>query len=146
MAATTVTIKYVGSLHELIREGKAIARTMQVTGSYVDEPVMVNGYKNDGATGDNKSYGRSVYATNVSGFDTFPGLKPMGSATAKFAYFEKAILAAEEAKKAGTNNEGVSFTVDGYEDELYWEQMCANMVDNGFFSKVGTKTFGKDVA
>lgn len=144
MAAINVTIKYVGILHETIREGMPIANMMKHTGSYIDGPVMTEGYKNDGNTGDKNSYEKSIYATNVYGKAILEGLDPMAHTPAKFAHFEQARYAAIEAKKKGQANAGVTFEVEGHEEVLYWEQICKAMVDNGFFSKVGTKTFGVD--
>lgn len=144
MAAVNVTIKYVGILHEAVREGMPIANMMKHTGSYIDAPVMTEGYTNDGNTGDKKSYGPSIYATNVYSKVSFEGLDPMAHTPAKFAHFEQARHAAIEAKKKGQANAGVTFEVEGHKEVLYWEQMCKAMVDNGFFSKVGTKTFGVD--
>ena len=144
MATINVTIKYVGVLHETVREGMPIANMMKHTGSYIDAPVMTEGYKNDGNTGDKNSYGKSIYATNVYGKVSFEGLEPMAHTPATFAHFEQARYAAIEAKKKGVANDGVTFEVEGHKEVLYWEQMCKAMVDNGFFSKVGEKKFGKD--
>lgn len=141
--ATTVKIIYTGPAVELDRQGQNIFKMFTPDNSYVDGKAYVEGYTNPGEVGDGKSYGKSIYATNVDGWGSLPGLLPMASTTVKFAEFERAVLAAYEAKKAGTANTGITFDVDGYEDELYWNQMAANMWQTGFYIEVGTNKYGE---
>lgn len=142
--ATTIKIIYTGPVVDVDREGTAICRLFAPNNSYVDLPVFTDGYANEAAVGDGQSYGKSIYATNVSGWGKLPGLLPMASTTTRFAQFERAVIAAFEAKQAGTENTGITFTVDGYEEDIYWNQMAANMVDEGFYIKVGDKEYGED--
>lgn len=142
--ATTVKIIYTGPAVELDRQGQNIFKMFTPDNSYVDGKAYVEGYTNPGEVGDGKSYGKSIYATNVDGWGSLPGLLPMASTTVKFAEFERAVLAAYEAKKAGTENTGITFDVDGYEDELYWNQMAANIYQQGFFIQVGDNEYGEN--
>ena len=144
-----VKIIYNGPKVEVILRGMQIAAMLVPTGSYVDSPVYTNGYPIDvdqietAAYDQEKKYNKSIYATNVYGIPYFPGLLPEASATHKFAEFEVAALVAAEAAEKGEENKGVTFEVEGYEEELYWCQMCANMAELGFYSKVGDKEFGE---
>lgn len=90
--------------------------------------------------------GKSVYANNVDGRGYLEGLRPLANTTTPFAYFERAIIIANEAAASGGTNNGVTITIadDDYKARIYWEQMCANLVDNGFYSKVGSTEFGVD--
>lgn len=146
--ATNVMIKYVGRAAEVDRKGMEIARYFAPMNSYVDSPVYTEGYDPtaEGNYADGEAYGRSIYATNVYGHGELPGLLPMAHTTVKFAQFEIAKLVAFEAEKAGEENKGVEFEIEGYEEELYWKQMCRHMVDEGFYAKVGDEEFGEDSA
>lgn len=142
--ATNVQIIYTGPVVDADRVGQSIYRMFEPTGSYVDSNVFENGYTNPGSVGDGNSYGKSVYATNVDGWGSLPGLLPMASSVVRFAEFEQAIFAAKAAQDAGTTNEGITFAVDGYQEELYWNQMAPNFVPQGFYIKVGDKEYGDD--
>jgi hypothetical protein len=144
MATVNVKIVYTGPIVDEVRKGEEIARYFYPNNSYVDTPVFTEGYENADAVGDKKSYGKSIYATNVDGWGSCPGLLPNASFTGKFAEFEQAVLAAKEAAKAGTENTGITFEIDGYEDELYWTQMARNMYTQGFYIEVGDKKFGPE--
>lgn len=143
MAAINVTIIYAGPIVEEIRKGMSICRFFAPVNSYVDSPVYTDGFANEEGLGDGEAYGKSIYATNVDGFKTLPGLIPMKSNTTKFAQYERAIFAAKEAEEKGAENTGITFEVEGYEEEIYWNQIAANMVDQGFYTKVGDKEYGK---
>lgn len=142
--AVTILIKYVGRATEDVRRGMNICRVFLPNNSYVDSPVYTDGYANADEVGDGNSYGKSIYATNVNGWGTLPGLVPMASTTVKFAEFQRAVNVAIEAKKAGTENKGISFQVEGYQEELYWDQMAPHMVEQGFYIEVGDKKYGED--
>lgn len=144
--ATTVKIIYTGPAVEADRQGQSIYRMFVPDNSYVDGKAYTEGYTNPGSVGDGNSYGKSIYATNVDGWGSLPGLLPMASTTVKFAEFERAVLAAYEAKKAGTTNAGITFSIDGYEEELYWNQMAANMWETGFYIEVGSNKYGEEPA
>lgn len=139
----TVKIVYTGLVVDEIRPGMNIPRVFLPTSSYIDTPVFTQGYENKDGVGDGQSYGKSIYATNVDGWGKLFGLLPMASATGKFAQFERAIMKAFKAEKEGTDNEGVTFEVEGYEDELYWNQIAANMVELGFYIEVGDEKYGE---
>lgn len=141
--STTVTIIYKGPVVDEIRQGMNIPRLFNPDNSYVDSPVYTEGYPNEKGVGDGKSYGKSIYATNVDGWGKLPGLLPMAHTNVKFAQFERAVLAAVEAAKAGEENKGIKFDVEGYEEEIYWNQIARNMVDQGFYTKVGDKEYGE---
>lgn len=137
-----VIIKYVGPVVEdVVREGSNICKVFVPTGCYADTPVFTDGYP---VGAEEQEYGKSVYATNVEGRGMLPGLRPMAHTTVPFAQFERAAIAACEAKKNGTENTGITFEIEGYEQELYWVQMAGSMAAEGFFCKVGEKTFGTD--
>lgn len=140
--ATTITIIYTGPIVEDIRKGMEIARYFEPNNSYVDSPVFTDGYPNEAAAGDGKSYGKSIYATNVDGWGKLDGILPMASASVKLAQYERAIQAAIKAAEADEDNEGIEFEVDGYEDEIYWNQIAPHMVDQGFYTKVGDNEYG----
>ena len=142
--SVTVKILYTGAIVDDIRDGEQIARYFAPNNSYVDTPVFTKGYANEDGVGDGRSYGKSIYATNVDGWGSANGLLPNASFTGKFAQFERAKMAAAEAEKAGTENTGITFEIDGYEDEIYWNQMAANMWQEGFFIQVGDKEYGDD--
>ena len=133
----TVTIIYNGPIVDEIRKGASIPRYFAPADSYVDLPVMTEGFANADQLGDKGSYGKSIYATNVDGQGFLPGLIPMYSNTQKYAMFEKAVFAAKAAKDAGTANTGVSFEITGYEEELYWEQQGRALADEGFVVTLG---------
>ena len=142
--ATAVKIIYTGIIADVERIGSNIARLFLPTNSYVDTPVFTEGYANTDAVGDKGTYGKSIYATNVDGFGECPGLLPSASATVKFVQFERAILAAAAAKDAGTENTGITFNIEGYEDEIYWNQMAANLYTQGFYIEVGDNKYGDE--
>lgn len=143
MASITVKIIYTGSVVDDVRDGAQIARYFAPTNSYVDTPVFTDGYANADAVGDKGTYGKSIYATNVEGWGKLVGLLPMASTTVKFAQYERAALAAAEAQAKGEENTGITFEIEGYEDEIYWNQIAANMTDY-FYTKVGDKEYGTD--
>jgi hypothetical protein len=142
--SVAVKIIYLGAKFDEVRQGEQIARYFYPNNSYVDTPVFTKGYANEDAVGDKESYGKSIYATNVDGWGNCPGLLPSASATNKFVQFERAILAAAEAKKSGAENTGISFEIEGYEDEIYWNQMAQNMYQDGFYIEVGDKKYGPE--
>lgn len=128
-----VTIIYTGPIVDEIRKGMDIPRLFAPVNSYIDSPVFTEGFDNSTLKlGDKESYGRSIYATNVDDQAFLPGLIPMFSTAAKYAEFELAVRAAKEAEKAGTENEGITFEVEGYEEELYWTQQGRALADQGF--------------
>ena len=141
--ATNVTIIYAGRVGDEIRMGESIPRYFAPTNSYVDTPVFTEGFANVNNLGDGESYGKSIYATNVDGMGELNGLLPMKSFTGKLAQFERAILAAKEAKDKGAQNTGITFQITGYEDELYWNQIAGVMYPQGLYIKVGDKEYGK---
>ena len=141
--ATNVTIIYHGVIVDEIRQGMSIPRYFAPMNSYIDSPVYTEGFDNKDGLGDGESYGKSIYATNVDGWNFFPGLIPMNGNTTKFAQFQRAIFAAKDAEEKGAENTGITFEIDGYEEEIYWTQMGRNMVDQGFYTKVGDEEFGK---
>ena len=143
--ATTVTIVYNGPIVDTIRPGTSIPRYFDPANSYVDLPVMTEGFDNSVAQlGDKASYGKSIYATNVKGNGALWGLLPIFSGTQKYAMFEQAIFAAKAAEDAGTSNDGVTFdiTSGGYEEQLYWEQQGKALEDQGFVVTVTTEDDG----
>ena len=141
MSAIEVKIIYNGIVVDDVRSGMEIARYFAPMNSYVDSPVFTEGYPNDDAVGDKEAYGKSIYATNVEGFGKLFGLLPMASTTVKFAQYERAAQAAAVAEAKGETNEGITFEINGYEDEIYWNQMGANMADY-FYTKVGDNEYG----
>lgn len=140
-----VKIVYTGPVEEAIRRGMEIPRLFVPQNSYVDSPVYTEGYdaSAEGNYAAGESYGKSIYATNVDGWGFLPGLLPMASTTVKFAQYERAALAAAQAKLDGGENEGITFEIEGYEEEIYWNQIAPNMVDLGFYTKVGDKEYGE---
>ena len=142
--SVAVKIIYTGPIVDEVRDGAQIARYFFPQNSYVDTPVFEQGYENKDSVGDGESYGKSIYATNVEGWGSVNGLLPSASYTGKFVQFERAVLAAAEAKKAGTENTGIDFEIEGYEDEIYWNQMATNMFQEGFYIKVGDKEYGDE--
>lgn len=141
MASINVKIVYTGPVVDAVRNGMEIARYFAPQNSYIDSPVYTDGYENKDGVGDGESYGKSIYATNVEGWGKLAGLLPMASNTGKFAQYERAALAAAEAEKTGGKNEGITFDIEGYEDEIYWNQIAANMIEY-FYTKVGDKEYG----
>ena len=140
--ATKVTIIYTGPVVDLVRKGMDISRIFYPNDSYVDSPVFTEGYLNEEEVGDGEQYGKSVYATNVDGWGELAGLQPMAHTTVKFAQFERAVLAAKDALVNDTDNTGIEFDVEGYEEEIYWNQMGKHMVGAGFYTKVGDVEYG----
>lgn len=139
--ATQVKIIYNGPVVDIERKGMEIARYFEPQNSYVDSAVYTDGYPVDAEEAE-KKYGKSIYATNVYGWGELPGLLPMANTTVKFAQYERAALAAAEAEKAGEENKGIEFEIEGYEEEIYWNQMGANMAGY-FYTKVGDKEYGE---
>ena len=144
MATVNVKIVYTGPIVDDVRAGEQIARYFAPNNSYVDTPVFTQGYANEDAVGDKNSYGKSIYATNVDGWGSCPGLLPNASFTGKFAQFERAKMAAAEAEKSGAENTGITFEIEGYEDEIYWNQMASNMWQEGFYIEVGDNKYGTE--
>lgn len=144
MATVNVKIVYTGAIVDDVRDGAEIARYFAPMNSYVDTPVFTDGYANEDAVGDKKSYGKSIYATNVDGFGNCPGLLPEASYTGKFAQFQRAVLAAITAKNAGTENDGITFEIEGYEEEIYWNQMARNIFEQGYYIEVGDNKYGTE--
>lgn len=140
--ATQVKIIYRGPIVDDVRNGMQIARYFEPQNSYVDSPVYTDGYPNEDGVGDGQAYGKSIYATNVAGWGELAGLLPMASTTVKFAQYERAAMAAAEAKAKGEKNEGITFDIEGYEEEIYWNQIAANMTEY-FYTKVGDKEYGE---
>lgn len=143
--ATEIKIVYTGPVSEEIRAGMQIPRFFAPQNSYVDSAVYTEGYDPtaEGNYADGEAYGRSIYATNVDGWGRLPGLLPMASTTVKFAQYERAAMAAAEAELAGEENAGIEFEVEGYEEEIYWNQIAPHMVALGFYTKVGDKEYGE---
>jgi len=144
MANVEVKIIYNGPIVDEIRNGMEIARYFNPDNSYVDSPVFTDGYANEGQVGDKGTYGKSIYATNVDGWGSCPGLLPMASANGKLAQYERAVYAAKAAEEAGSENTGITFEITTYEDEIYWNQIAPNMVEQGFYTKVGDNEYGTD--
>lgn len=140
--AIKVTIIYNGPVVELDRKGMEICRIFVPDNSYIDSPVFTAGYPNEEGLGNKEAYGKSIYATNVVGWGEFPGLLPMASTTTKFAQFERAVIAKFNAEAKGEANTGIEFDVEGYMEEIYWNQMAPHMVDFGFYIAVGENEYG----
>lgn len=140
-----IKIIYGGPIVDEIRKGMNIPRIFEPTNSYVDSPVYTEGYDPtaEGAYASAEAYGKSIYATNVDGWGWLPGLLPMASTTVKFAQYERAAMAAAEAKAKGEKNEGITFEVDGYMEDIYWNQIAPHMVALGFYTKVGDREYGE---
>lgn len=139
----TVEIIYTGPVSEVVRPGMPISRIFLPNNSYVDSPVFTEGYPVD-AKEEDKKYGRSIYATNYDGRGILPGLLPMAHTTTRFAQFERAVIAAADAVAKEEENKGISFDIgDDYKEELYWVQMAKNMVELGFYIKVGDVEYGE---
>ena len=143
MAAIQVQIIFKGPVIDIERKGMEIARYFSPDNSYIDSAVYTAGYENADGVGDGEKYGKSIYATNVDGWGYLPGLLPMASTTTKFAQFERAVIAAFDAKAKEEENKGITFEVEGYEEEIYWNQIAENMVDLGFYTKVGDVEHGQ---
>lgn len=139
----TVEIIYTGPVSEVVRPGMPISRIFLPNNSYVDSPVFTEGYPVD-AKEEDKEYGRSIYATNYDGRGILPGLLPMAHTTTRFAQFERAVIAAADAVAKEEENKGITFDIgDDYKEELYWVQMAKNMVELGFYIKVGDVEYGE---
>ena len=122
-----VTIVYNGRTAEVERRGAPICSLFMPFGSYVDTPVFTEGYANPGTIGDGKSYEKSIYATNVHGMGLLYGLCPMFSYTGRLAWFERAIWEAADGEA-----DGVTFSIEGAEEELWWMQIANAMEGQGF--------------
>lgn len=142
MATVKVKIVYVGPVVEFDRRGMEIPRYFAPMNSYVDSPVYVDGYENKDELGDKESYGRSIYATNTDGWGHLPGILPMASFSGRFAEYARAAMVAMKAKIEDTENEGIEFEIEGYQEELYWNQMAPHLVGEGFYTKVGDEEYG----
>lgn len=125
--ATEVKIIYNGPVTEIKRIGSNIARIFLPNNSYVDSAI----------------YAGTIYDTNVAGWGKLTGLLPMASTTTKFAQFERAAISYANSQLVGGYNKGVTFEVDGYEEEIYWSQMATNLVDQGYYTKIGDTEYGK---
>ena len=135
--ATTVKIKYVGPVEDVIRNApNQIPAIFEPTNSYVDTIPYVSGYST--------YYGKSIYATNVDGWGKLAGLLPIASAPIKFAYFERAVIGAAQAKIEGTDIPVITVDAADAADTLWWTQMAPNFVGSGFYISVDDQIFGGD--
>lgn len=97
-------------------------------GSYVDLTKVV-----DGETVDLLG----IYATNIYealvGIQGNKGLDPLGSVTSKMGAFAIAVRSYLAAQAAGETDEGFTFAIDTYEDEIYWKQLAyAETIEGNF--------------
>lgn len=94
--AKNVTIKFVAPVEDAIRPGMNIPPYFTADNSYVDSKAYVDGVP---ASKDPEyaGYGKSVYATNVTGWGALPGLKPLETNTTRFAWFARAVEVAAAA-------------------------------------------------
>jgi hypothetical protein len=125
--ATEVKIVFNGPIVSVERVSSNIARIFFPDNSYVDSVA----------------YEGTIYDTNVEGWGKLAGLLPMASTTTKFAQFERAAICYANSQLVGTDNTGVTFEIDGYEEEIYWSQMATNLVDQGYYIKIGDKEYGE---
>lgn len=144
--STQVTIIYNGPLTDVNRIGESIYRLFLPDNSFVDTKIYTDGYENAGSTGDGKSYGRSIYATNADGWGKLKGLMPMSSTPVRFAQFERAAKIACEAKKSDSANAGITFSIEGYAEDIYWNQIAPHMAMIGYYIKIGDKEYGNPPA
>lgn len=145
-----IKIVYYGKIVDEIREPlREIASIFYPDSSYVDLPVMTDGYTGKAGVGDGKGYGRSIYATNVWGLGTGDGLIPDATTTYRLAWYHQAINKAIAAAEQGdpSLNTGVTLTVDDKDNAelLYWNQVAPALVDEGFYTKVGDNEYGKEL-
>lgn len=125
----TITITYTRDESESKRVADSIFAKYDGHNSYIDSDVYEEGTAN---------YGKSIYATNVSGWGKLWGLLPLASTPIKLAYMEEAIQAAIEAEKAGQEVPSIVVEVESSSDLLWWKQMIPNLEDQGFTFDTGS--------
>lgn len=122
---TSVNIKYTGPKVDIAdRPANSICNIFAPGGSYIDTPA----------------YEGTCYDTNVHGWGKLNGLRPMANTVTRFAWLERAAIAAVEASKKATTaeeftklNVGVTFDLgNDYMEKLYWMQMADNVASQGF--------------
>ncbi len=136
-----VTIKYIGTTFDSVRNGSPVCSVFEPNSSYIDTPAYKYGVMDK--DGEKELYGKSVYATNVGTYGTLEdflrGIVPIATAPIRLAKFEQAIETAVAAEKAGEENEGISFEIgDDYKESIYWEQISKGMIGQGFEVTVDT--------
>lgn len=130
--AFTVTIDYFGVVAEPEAVAASICAIFQPTNSYIDLPVMKEGYE-VGAEDADKKYGKSIYATNVDGFGSVKMPEPYASTSipmsVPLAQFKLAVVGEyDDTRKCHT----VSFEVDNYQEAFYYKQVGEQIKDQGF--------------
>lgn len=123
--AYTVTIEYHGVEKEAEQLAAPICSIFQPNNSYADLPVMTEGYP---VGKDDKTYGKSVYATNTKGERGYPDLPdfykdPSIPFPVPLAQFKLAIV--------GEDNK-VEFSVEDYKEAFYYKEVGAALADQGF--------------
>lgn len=149
-----VTIQYTGPAVEDLFENmtSTICDIFRPMNGYVNSPVYQEGYPNDGsiATGD-KVYGKSIYATNVSGWGTTPAVEPFETTSIPFptalAQFKLAIVGEPITDEDSGEVLGhqVEFTVDDYKEAFYYKTLGVQLADQGFTVTVEAAS-GADVS
>jgi len=118
MAEFNITIVYTGAvIDDTVRPViNEIPRIFVEAPSYVDTAALEG----------------TIYDTNVEGWGSLPGLDPYGDGTYKLAWLGQAVLAKAKADAEGGENAGVTFTVAGADEQLYWNVMKNALANQGF--------------
>lgn len=128
-----VKITYIGIAQDVERIADEICRIFIPNGSYIDSAVYTQGHGDD--------YGKSVYATNVSGFGSTEVKEPYASTSIPFsvplAQFKLAVISTTEDAEG---HPYIEFVVDDYKEAFYYEEVGAAIAEQGFKVEVSTIT------
>lgn len=124
--AYTVVIKYNGVVQDPEQLVSPICRLYKPDNSYIDTPAYTEGIPADAEDADKKA-GKSVYSTNVDGWGHIDVQEPFATTSVPFpvplAQFKLAVV--------GEDNQ-VEFEVEDYKEAFYYQQLGAQMADQGF--------------
>ena len=132
--AYTVKITYMGVSAPEFEMSAPIADIFIPCGSYTRTPVFTEGYP---VGEEEKTYGKSVYATNVDGWGKLKVAEPFATTSFPFpvslAQFKLAVVSDDQDEEG---NPYVEFDVEDYKEAFYYKEAGVQLADQGFAVEV----------